>query len=62
MSIQPANKAVNHLINSRIAKEEKTAVNAYFIKNSKGDGRKKEKSHSHKHSERDWAEFSECIK
>ena len=42
MSIQPVTKAVEHLINStpvleRRRKREK-AVNAYLIKNSKGEG------------------------
>ena len=40
MSIQPVNKAVEHLINSTPVlekeKEKKKAVTAYFIKNSKG--------------------------
>ena len=47
MSIQPANKAAEHLINStpvlekkreREKKREKKAVHAYLIKNSKGGG------------------------
>ena len=46
MSIQPVNKAVEHLINSTpvlerkkaIKNKLKKAVNAYLIKNSKGEG------------------------
>ena len=47
MSIQPVNKAAEHLINStpvlekkrkKEKKKEKKAVNAYLIKNSKGVG------------------------
>ena len=43
MSIQPVNKAAEHLINSTPVLGKK-AVNAYLIKNSKGEGegRKKE--------------------
>ena len=55
MSIQPVNKAAEHLINSTPVlylggeeRKKKRAVNAYLIKNSKGDGGK---SHSHKQSE-----------
>ena len=70
MSIQPANKAAEHLISS----EKKTeVVNAYCIKNSKGEGGEKMGGrggregreggggHSHKQS-KDWIEFYGCIK
>ena len=51
MSIQPANKAVKHLINSFIwlVLKKKTQVNAYLKKNSKGGGGGE--SLSHKQSE-----------
>ena len=54
MSIQPVNKAAEHLINStpilgRRKKEE--AVNAYLIKNSKGGGG------AITSSRKDWAEY-----
>ena len=43
MLIQPVNKAVEHLINSTPVlggkrKKKKEVVNAYLIKNSKGEG------------------------
>ena len=42
MSIHPVNKAAEHLINSTPVGgggEKKEAINAYLIRNSKGDGR-----------------------
>ena len=67
MSIQPANKAAEHLISW----EKKTeVVSAYCIKNSKGEGggrgkkggaRGREGGHSHKQS-KDWIKFYGCIK
>ena len=39
MSIQPVNKAAEHLINSTpVLEKKKKAVNVYLIKNSKGGG------------------------
>ena len=40
MSIQPANKAVEHLISSYnwYCKKKTDAVRAYLVKNSKGEG------------------------
>ena len=67
MSIQLVNKAAEHLINStpvlgrKKKKKKEEAVNAYLIKNSKGEGRRK-KNHSHKQLERDWTELYGCIK
>ena len=63
MSIQPASKAAEHQISSELwpVSEKKTeATNAYFIKNTKGEGEKRRKAaggigcgrgHSHKQSE-----------
>ena len=67
MSIQPANKAAEHLISSQLwlISEKKTeAVNAYLIKNSKGEGEgeKKRKKGTLTSSRKDWVEFYGCIK
>ena len=57
MSIQPVNKAAEHLINSTSVlenKTKKTPVNAYLIKNSKGGGGGRGTVTS---SRKDWAEY-----
>ena len=57
MSIQPVNKAAEHLINStpvlggKEKKNKEEAVNAYLIKNSKGG------STITASSRKDWAEY-----
>ena len=52
MSIQPVNKAVEHLINSYDQYWKRKAVNAYLIKNRKGEEKEKDKnSHTHKQLE-----------
>ena len=65
MSVQAANKAVKHLVNSWLVLEKKTeAANAYLIKNSKGEGqkdKKKRKKGTLTSSRKDWAEFYGCI-
>ena len=73
MSIQPATKAVEHMISSYKRKENRKekvlekrteAVKAYLTKNSKGDGEEKRrrKKVTLTSSQKDWAEFYGCIK
>ena len=62
MSIQPVNKAIKHLINSYDQYWKRKAVNAYLIKNRKGEGKGKEKIVTLTSSRKDWAEFSGYIK
>ena len=62
MSIQLVNKAAEHLINSTPVlekkKNQKNPVNAYLIKNRKGEGGGSTLISSRK----DWAELYGCIK
>ena len=55
MSIQPANKAAEHLISSYDQywkKKQTEAVNAYVIKNSKGEGEKRKRKKGEKKKKR----------
>ena len=65
MRIQPVNKAVEHLINSTPVlggKKKKKAVNAYLIKNSKGEGCGGGVRGTLISSRKDWAVSCGCIK
>ena len=66
MSIQPVNKAVEHLINStpvleREKKREKKAINAY-LKNKKNSKVGGGGGGTIIRSQKDWVEFYGCIK
>ena len=58
MSIQPVNKAVEHLISSYDKYWKRNAVNAYLMKNSKEEGKIEVILKS---SRKDWVEFYWCI-
>ena len=70
MSIQPVNKAAEHLINStpileRKKRRKKKAANAYLIKNSKGGGGRWGGGGwgggTITNSRKDWAEYSVTV-
>ena len=70
MSIQPVNKAAEHLINSTpiLERKKRKALNAFLIKNNKGEGggedrkKKKKKKQGEGVGRKDWAELYGCIK